>query len=214
MWVYTLEEEPPKDTRIKLGGPQEPPKTLSQNTVEVEMQYGEGRRRTRVPTNVSEEQMVQLLVSGFNENVRRQWRVKTRNLSRRVMEEYRLVPEWSYELAPKEEAAPPPQSRVVQARTRYRGLNWDIELDTSWSQMQVREAVEEVWRDECVKRGNPSTEIEARDELDNRMNFMVHEGWTYVLVEVSLRGPDWTGRKEYGTPQRPRKPDEAVLVGM
>jgi hypothetical protein len=130
------------------------------------------------------------------------------------MEEYKLIPEWSYELAPKEEPPPPPQSRTVQARTRYRGLNWDIELDTSWNQLRVWEAVAEVWRDEWVKRGNPSTEIEARDELDNRKSFMVQEGWTCVLVEVDRRGPEWTSRKEYGSPQRPRKPDEAVLVGM
>jgi hypothetical protein len=103
---------------------------------------------------------------------------------------------------------------MVQARTRYQGLNWDIELDTSWSQRRVWEAVAEMWKDERVKRGNPFTEIETRDELDNRTNFMVHEGWTYVMQDADWRGPDWTSRKEYGHPQRPRKPDEAVLIGM
>jgi hypothetical protein len=56
--------------------------------------------------------------------------------------------------------------------------------------------------------------FETRDELDNRTKFMVHEGWMYVLQEMNFRGPDWTSRREYGTPQRPRKPDEAVLIGM
>jgi hypothetical protein len=43
---------------------------------------------------------------------------------------------------------------------------------------------------------------------------MVHEEWTYVLQEVNRRGPDWTSRKEYGTPQRPWRPDEEVLIGI
>jgi hypothetical protein len=86
MWVYTLEEEAPKDDTIKLGAPQDRQYTLmSRNAVEVEMRYGEGRKRTHVPDNVSEEQMVQLLVSGFGENVRKQWQVKTRNMTERVM---------------------------------------------------------------------------------------------------------------------------------
>jgi hypothetical protein len=103
--------------------------------------------------------MAQLLVSDFNENVRKQWRVKTRNLSRRVMEEYKLHPEWSYELVPREEARPPPQSRTVRARTRYQGLNWAIELDESWSQMRVWEAVTGLWKEEMEKRGSPFTEV-------------------------------------------------------
>jgi hypothetical protein len=142
MWVYTLEIERPKDTRIELGAKQDRQYTLlSRDTVEVQMRYGEGRKWTHVPDNVDEEQMVQLLVSGFGENMRKQWQVKTRNMSQRVMEEYKLVPAWSYELIPRQEAAPRPQSRVVQARTRYQGLNWDIELDASWSQLRVHEAV-------------------------------------------------------------------------
>jgi hypothetical protein len=178
------------------------------------MRYGEGRRKTRVPSNVSEEQMIQLLVSGFNANVRKQWRVKTRNLVRRVMEEYKLHTEWSYELVPREEAAPPPRPRMVQARTRYQGLNWDIELDASWSRLKVWEAVTGVWKEEMAKKGSPSTEIEVRDEQNRRRDFMVHEGWTYVLQEVDWSGPEWTSRKEYKQTQKKRNPDESVLIGM
>jgi hypothetical protein len=135
-------------------------------------------------------------------------------MSQRVMEEYKLVPAWSYELIPKQEAAPPPQSKAVQARTRYQGLNWDNELDASWNQRQVQEAVLGVWIEEWSKRGKPFTEIETRDEWDCRTKFMVHEGWTYVLQEVNRRGPDWTSSREYGAQPRPRRPDESVLIGM
>jgi hypothetical protein len=214
-WVYTLEREAPRSDRIELGAKQDRQFTLlSRNAVEVEMRYGEGRKRTHVPDNVSEEQMVQLLVSGFGENVRKQWQVKTRNMSQRVMEAYKLVPAWSYELVPRQEAAPPPQPGVVRARTRYQGLNWDIELDASWSQMQVHEAIKQMWQDEWEKRGRPHTEIEVRDERDYRTRFMVHEGWTYVLQERDLRGPDWLNEKEYTTTKRPPNPNAAVLVGL
>jgi redox-sensitive bicupin YhaK (pirin superfamily) len=53
-WVYTLEEEHPPEARIRHGPPQKM-HVLSQDTVEVEMRHGEGRRRTRVPSNVNEE---------------------------------------------------------------------------------------------------------------------------------------------------------------
>jgi hypothetical protein len=159
--------------------------------------------------------MVQLLVSGFGENVRKQWQVKTRNLSERVMEEYKLVPAWSYELVPRREAPTPPQSRKVQARTRYRGLYWGIELDTSWSQKQVHEAVLGLWKEEWEKCGRRSTELETRDEHNCLTRFMVHEGWTYVLQEKNTRGPGWLSRKDYApSKKRVTRPDEAVLVGI
>jgi hypothetical protein len=157
---------------------------------------------------------VQLLVSGFNENTRLQWQVKTRNLSQRVMEEYKLIPAWSYELVRRQEAALPQQERKVQARTRYHDLNWDIELDASWSLRQVWEAAMEVWKEERARQGKPFTEIETRDERDLKTGFMVHEGWTYVLQEANHRGPDWASSREYAAPRRPTRPDEAVLIGI
>jgi hypothetical protein len=214
MWVYTLEEEGPRDDRTKLGAPHGPSTLLSRDTVEIEMRYGEGRKWTHVPDNVNEEQMVQLLVSSFEENVRKKWQVKTRNMSQRVMEEYKLVPARSYELEPRQEAAPRPQSKAVQARTQYQGLSWDIELDASWNQRQVQEAVMEVWKDEWEKRGKPHTEIETRDTRNCRTKFMVHEGWIYVLQDRDLRGPEWLNTKEYTSTKRPQNPNEAVLIGL
>jgi hypothetical protein len=219
--VYTLEEERPPETKIRHGPLQEA-HTLARNTVEVEMRHGEERRRTRVPSNVSEEQMVQILVNGFGENVRKQWRVKTRNLSRRVMENYALNPEWSYELIPQEEPAPPMQSKMVKARTRYQGLNWDIDLEESWSQGRVWEAVVEVWKEELKKRSTsahpekhgPTTEIETRDEQGRRVHFGVHEGWTYVLQEKDWKAPEWVSRREYKPSPRVSRPDVEVLIGM
>jgi hypothetical protein len=64
------------------------------------------------------------------------------------MEKYTLRPEWSYELAPQMEPIPAPEPRMVRVNTRYRGLRWDIGLDTSWTYRQVWEAVETVWADE------------------------------------------------------------------
>jgi hypothetical protein len=80
------------EKRIKRGPPQEPQPVPTRDTVEVEMKYGESRRQVSVPSNTSEEGIVQLLVSAFGENMRRRWRVITRNLSLREMEEYGLPP--------------------------------------------------------------------------------------------------------------------------
>jgi hypothetical protein len=41
--------------------------------IEVEMRHGADRGRARVPSSTGEEEMVQLLVGGFKENVRKQW---------------------------------------------------------------------------------------------------------------------------------------------
>jgi hypothetical protein len=83
------------DQRIKRGPPQEPPQPPARDTVEVEMRYGDNRRRARMVSNTSADGMMQLLVSGFGDNVRKQWREITPNLSLREMEEYGPDKGWS-----------------------------------------------------------------------------------------------------------------------
>jgi hypothetical protein len=113
-WQEAMEQWGPAtgEKRVKSGPPQKAPPVPAKDTVEIEMKCGESSRRVSVPSNTSEEGLVQLLVSGFGENVRKRWRVITRNLSLREMDEYRLHRGWTYELALPEEPKPP-ESRPV-----------------------------------------------------------------------------------------------------
>jgi hypothetical protein len=110
----------------------------------------------------------------------------------------------------------------VQANTRYLGLRWNIELDTSWTYGQVWEAVREVWNEELKKRSTsthpekhgPMTKVKARDEQNRKTTFAVHEGWTYELIEVDWQGPEWASKLEYKPQPRPAKPEVEILGGL
>jgi hypothetical protein len=147
--------------------------------------------------------------------VRKRWRVITRNLSLREMEEYGLHRGWTYELVPPEEPKPP-ESRPVRANTRFRGLRWDIVLDSSWNSGQVACDVEDTWREELEKRPvrEGMTEVVTRDAQDRRTAFAVHEGRTYELVPKEWQGPEWVNKLEYKPQPRPAKPNEEIMVGM
>jgi hypothetical protein len=132
-WRYTLEAQ---DT-------EEPPRQAAPRpTVKVKMRHRGQVRQETVPEGTDETGMRQLLTSGFGKDVRKRWRVTTRNRHGHK-EPYELKERWSYEL---EEAGPAPpeeeprEPRRVMANTRYDGLRVDIELDASWSERQVHEA--------------------------------------------------------------------------
>jgi hypothetical protein len=110
--VYTVVEAPNGEAqRIERGSWQERNPPPSRETTEVELRRRGNSQRIRVPSSTGEEGMKQVLASDFGENVRKQWRVTTRNRSERIMERYALNSELSYELVSPRRRRRLPRSR-------------------------------------------------------------------------------------------------------
>jgi hypothetical protein len=110
-------------------------------TVTILMTRGANRRSASVPAKTDEREMVQLLVSKLGEGMRQRWRVSVRNFVSCDQAPFKLCDGGSHELAELEAPAAPPAPVKVTANTRLGALREDIELNTSWTERQVHEAI-------------------------------------------------------------------------